>query len=258
MAPRYKDGLLDWVKENYLEMDVQELTARCNEKFGTALTVKAMGSLKKRYGLKGSPRARVFSQIFPPEICEYIEANYEGVGHQAMADKIRKEFGQEYTKQRIKTYYANHDLNSGLTGHFQKGQTSHNKGIKMSPEVYEKAAATMFRKGNKPHNAVPVGTIVLATIGYYKEKVAEPDVWEFCHIKAWKEANGEIPDGMMVSFKDGNRENWGIDNLFMITNEENGYLNSNHMRSECGELTEAAANVARLKLKVRKIRKERG
>ena len=257
MASRYPAGMLDWIRDCYMQMPLPELTAQCNSKFGTNLSNEAMRSLKKRYGLTGAPRARIYSQIFPPEICEYIETNYEGVGHQAMADKIREEFGQEYTKQQIKSFYKNHDLNSGLTGHFMKGQPSHNKGMKMSPEVYEKAKGTMFKPGNRPHNAVPVGTIVLATIGYYKEKIAEPDIWEYCHIKAWKEAYGDIPDGMLVSFKDGNRENWNVENLILLSKAEHGCLNASHMRSEFPEITEAAANVAKLKMKARKIRKER-
>lgn len=256
MASRYPAGMVEWIRDYYMQMPLPELTAQCNSKFSTNLSNKAMSSLKKRYGLTGAPRARVYSQIFPPEICEYIEANYEGVGHQAMADKIREEFGQEYTKQQIKSFYANHNLNSGLTGHFEKGQPSHNKGVKMSPEVYEKAKATMFKPGSRPHNALPVGTIVLATIGYYKEKIAEPDTWEFCHIKAWKEVHGEIPEGMMVSFKDGNRENWNIENLILISKAENGYLNSNHMRSDVAEVTESAAVLAKLAIKVRE--KKRG
>lgn len=257
MASRYPEGLLEYVKANYMQQDLRELTKNVNEIYGTNMSEKAMSSMKKRYKLSGGPRARVFSQVFPPDICRFIESNYEGVGHQAMADKIREEFGQEYTAQQIKSYYANHDLNSGLTGHFQKGQPSHNKGVKMSPEVYEKARATMFKPGNRPHNAVPVGTVVMATIGYYKEKIAEPDEWEFCHIKAWKDAHGEVPEGMIVSFKDGNREDWSIENLILLTKEENAYLNGMHMRSEFPEITMAAANVAKLAMKAKKIRKER-
>lgn len=256
-ANRYPEGMVDWIKANYINLTLPELTEICNDIFKTNLSKKAMSSLKKRYGLTGAPRAKVYSGTFPEEICCFIEENYLGTGHQQMADLIRKEFGQEYTAQQIKSYYANHDLNSGLTGHFKKGQASHNKGVKMSHEVYEKAKATMFKPGSRPHNAVPVGTVVMATIGYYKEKVAEPDEWEFCHIKAWKDAHGEIPEGMIVSFKDGNREDWSIENLILLTREENAYLNGTHMRSEFPEITAAAANVAKLVMKTRKIRKER-
>lgn len=257
MANKYPAGMVEWVKENYINLTLPELTEICNEKFKTNLSKKAVSSMKKRYGLTGAPKEKIYSKTFPKEICCFIEKNYQGTGHQQMADLIKQELGQEYTRQQIKSYYANHDLNSGLTGHFVKGQPSHNKGVKMSPEVYEKAKATMLKPGSRPHNTNEVGDIVLATIGYYKIKIAEPDVWKFCHIKAWEDAHGKVPEGMMVSFKDGNRENWDIGNLMLITNEENGFLNSNHLRSEFPEITEAAANMAKLQMKARKLRRER-
>ena len=256
-ANRYPEGMVDWIKANYINLTLPELTEICNMKFKTNLNKKAMSSLKKRYKLTGAPRAKVYSETFPEEICRFIENNYQGTGHQEMANLIQEKFGQEYTKQQIKSYYANHDLNSGLTGHFVKGQPSHNKGVKMSPEVYEKAKATMFKPGSRPHNAKEVGDIVLATIGYYKIKVAEPDVWEFCHIREWQQAHGEIPEGMMVSFKDGNIENWHLDNLMLITKGENAVMNTLHLRYDRAEATESGLLVAKVHQAAKARRKKR-
>lgn len=257
MANRYPEGMVDWIRENYINLTLPELTEICNMKFHTCLSIKSMSSLKKRYGFTGAPRAKVYSETFPEEICRFIEANYKGTGHQAMADLIREEFGREYTRQQLKSFYANHDLNSGITGHFVKGQPSHNKGVKMSPEVYEKAKATMFKPGSRPHNANEVGDIVLATIGYYKIKVAEPDEWEFCHIRAWQQAYGEIPEGMMVSFKDGNREDWSPENLMLITKSENAILNTRHLRFDRAEATESGLMVAKLESAIRKKKRRK-
>lgn len=257
MANRYPEGMVEWIRENYRSLTLPELTEICNAKYKTNLSKEAMSSLKKKYKFSGSPRTKVYSELFPKEICSFIESNYQGTGYQQMVDLIKQEFDREYTRQQIKSYYKNHDLNSGLTGHFVKGQPSYNKGVKMSPEVYEKVKATMFKAGNRPHNTNEVGDIVLATVGYYKIKVAEPNAWKFCHIKAWEDVNGPVPDGMMVSFKDGNRRNWNIENLMLISNEENGFLNSRHLRSEFPEITETAANMAKLKMKARDIRKKR-
>ena len=127
----------------------------------------------------------------------------------------------------------------------------------MSPEVYEKAKATMFKKGNKPHNMVPVGTIAKTTDGYYKIKVADPNIWEFCHIKTWKEANGEIPEGMMVSFKDGDHSHWNIENLMLITMQENSYMNHDGLRFTIPELTEAGLSIAKVKAAAKNARKRR-
>lgn len=254
---RYPEGMLDWIRENYMQLTLPELTEICNAKFHTSLNTKAMSSLKKRYKLTGAPRAKVYSKIFPEEVAAFIEKNHKGTGHQAMADLIRQQLGMEYTAQQIKSFYKNHNLNSGLTGHFVKGQPSHNKGVPMSPEVYEKAKATMFKPGSRPHNTNEVGDIVLATVGYYKIKVAEPDVWEFCHIRAWQRAYGEIPEGMLVSFKDGNRENWSLENLMLITREENAVMNQKHLRFDRAEATESGLLVAKVELAAKR-RKRKG
>lgn len=256
MPKRYPEGMLEWIRNNYLKLTVIELTESCNRKFKTDLSTEAMASLKKRYGFSGSPRVRKYSSLFPEEVAVFINKNYIGTGYLRMVELIKEQLGLEYTQKQIKAYYKNHKLNSGLTGHFVKGQASHNKGKKMSPEVYEKAKGTMYKVGNRPHNTNEVGEIVKTSDGYYKIKVAEPNVWEFCHIKAWKEKNGEIPKGMMVCFKDGNKENWNAENLMLITKSENAVMNQLKLRFDRAEATESGLLVAKLYCEVQKRRKE--
>ena len=81
-------------------------------------------------------------------------------------------------------------------------------------------------------------------------------MWEFCHIKAWKESHGEIPKGMLVSFKDGNKENWNVDNLMLITKGENAVMNQMKLRFNRAEATESGLLVAKLHRAAQKRRKE--
>ena len=256
MSKRYPEGMLEWVRENYLEMTIPELTEICNRKFRTDLSTVAMGALKKRYGFVGGPRVTKYSELFPKEVAVFISQNYVGTGYLMMTELIKEQFGLEYTKEQIKSYYANHNLNSGLTGRFEKGRISHNKGKKMSPEVYEKVKKTMFKDGHRPHNSNQVGEIVRTSEGYYKIKIAEPNVWEYCHIRAWKERYGEIPKGMLVSFKDGNKKNWNVDNLMLITKSENAVMNQMKLRFNRAEATESGLLVAKLHCAVQERRKE--
>lgn len=112
---------------------------------------------------------------WPESINQFIKENYLGTGHQAMADKINKRFGTQYTKAQIKNFYSRHKLNSGLTGHFKKGHVPANKGKKLSPENYKKVEKTMFKKGDKPHNILPVGSVIMRSDGYLAKKIAEPN-----------------------------------------------------------------------------------
>ena len=68
----------------------------------------------------------------------------------------------------------------------------------------------------------------------------------------YREHFGEIPDGYMVGFKDGNSDNMDPDNLFLLTNEENLEMNRHGTRSQFAPITEARLNVAKVRIAARK------
>lgn len=106
----------------------------------------------------------------------------------------------------------------GAHARFQKGHESWNKGLHYV--AGGRSAETRFKKGSVPHNTVPVGTVVMATDGYLKTKVAEPNKWKWTHRMNWEAVHGPIPKGMLLTFKDGNHENCDPSNLELITREE--------------------------------------
>jgi len=108
---------------------------------------------------------------------------------------------------------------------FKTGQTPLNKGKKMPAHIYEKLKNTMFKKGQLPHNtASSNGEIRIRThrsgirYKYMRVSIAK---WELYHRIIWQEANGPIPEEMLIVFKDGDTMNCSIENLEMITMEEN-------------------------------------
>lgn len=107
------------------------------------------------------------------------------------------------------------------------GNIPANKGKKMSPEVYEKAKATMFKKGGLPPNTKYDGAIRYRNprknrIGDHPYLFIRVSVgkWEMLHRYVWAQHHGPIPKGMNVVFKDGDTLNCDISNLEMITNKE--------------------------------------
>lgn len=106
----------------------------------------------------------------------------------------------------------------GTATRFQKGQVPWSKGRHF--DAGGRSAETRFKKGAMPHNHVPVGTKVKASIGQWKVKVAEPDEWRFVHRMNWEEANGPIPRGMVLAFKDRNQDNTDLANLELLTRRE--------------------------------------
>ena len=137
----------------------------------------------------------------------------------------------------------------GKATQFQKGHASANKGQKMSTEVYQKVAHTMFKKGTVPPNTQPIGTIHQRkdTRGkmyqYQYIKLADCK-WQLLNRYTWEMHNGPIPKGMVVVYKDGNYLNNDIANLLMITKKEN------MARNTIQRLPKELQQVMRLKCKL--------
>jgi hypothetical protein len=135
----------------------------------------------------------------------------------------------------------------GKATQFQKGHAPANKGQKMSKDLYEKVEKTMFKKGNKPMNTQPIGTIHQRkdTGGkmYLYIKLADSK-WQLLNRYTWEMHNGPIPKGMVVVYKDGDYMNNDITNLLMIT------LKENMARNTIQRLPKELQQVMRLKCKL--------
>lgn len=234
--------------ENAIGRTSQELADLVNGKYGTEYTKEEMQAFKKARKIKSGAKVK-YSETFPEEIAEYIKKNYIGIGHKRQTEILKEKFGREYTSQQIKAFYKNHKLNSGLTGYFLPGHEPLNKG--KPGKTTGNMAKTQFKKGNRPHNTVEVGTEVIRSDGYHATKIAEPNKWRLTHNLLWEEVYGDMPEGMMIDFKDGNRDNITISNLIMVSKAEHLEMNRNGcaLRSQIPELTEIGATVAKIRVK---------
>lgn len=117
----------------------------------------------------------------------------------------------------------------GIRHQFKKGHIPANKGRKqseyMTQEQIDRTKATRFTKGNIPASYKPVGYERINKDGYVEVKIAEPRTFRLKHRQVWIEHNGTIPPGCNIQFRDGNKQNFSIDNLYMISRSE-------QMRSE--------------------------
>ena len=256
---KYTDEMHQFIQKHYKDVSVKELAGIFNMHFGTGVSDVAMKSyLANRKMKNGRPAgcpAGIYSKQFPKEVAEYIHCNYKGTGHKEMAAALNGKFGTAYTASQMKGYYANHKLNSGLTGRFEKGHVPANKGQKMPPAVYEKAKATMFKKGNVPENHREAGSERITKDGYVEIKVAEPDKWRLKHIEIWERTNGPLPKGCVILFLDGNKQNTDISNLRLITRSELLVMNKNGIKGTDAETMNTAANLARLIDATNKLKK---
>ena len=113
---------------------------------------------------------------------------------------------------------ANHPNN--VAHRFQKGMIPANKGKKMPPDLYAKCQPTMFKKGQPSINKRPVGSERINVDGYIEVKVADPNRWRLKHRVVWEQTNGPILPGYNVQFRNGNRTDCRLENLYLIHHRE--------------------------------------
>lgn len=182
---------------------------------------------------------------FTDEEVEFIRECAPGTYREDIRKAFNEKFGTSITLSQLKNVMRKHNISNGIDGRFQKGQVPHNKGKKMSPEVYEKIKGTLFQKG---HNVKTrhVGEERIDKDGYVMVKIEQPNRWRLKHLTIWEKHYGPLPKGHMVIFLDGNIRNFDLDNLALITRAENLYLNRQKLRFEDKELTKSAVNIAKL------------
>lgn len=123
------------------------------------------------------------------------------------------------------------DGNKGVKYRFKKGNIPHNAGVKgWNPGG--NAKNTQFKQGNKPHTWIEIGSERITKEGYLQRKINDTGVkmndWVLVHKQLWEEINGTVPDGHIVVFKNGDKTDIRIDNLELISREENMRRNSVH------------------------------
>lgn len=262
MSQRYTREVHDFIRDNVEGRTAKELAEMTNARFGTDFSASSMKSYKNNHKLKsgtpcGLPKGRP-TEMYPAEVADFIQENYTGTSYAEMAVKLKEVFGREYTQRQIMGYYKNHKLNSGLTGHFEKGHIPKNKGEK--GYIAPGSEKGWFKEGNKPWDTVPVGTVVTKSDGYLWKKIDDKpgtwrQNWRQFHILIWEEANGPIPEGYRIIFKDKDKRNCTLGNLAMVSLAENAVMNNYGLRFESAEHTETGILIAKIKIAAKRRRK---
>lgn len=187
---------------------------------------------------------------------EWMKQYVPGHSYKEIAEAFQERFW-DITVGQVKTYIRVHGLNTGRTGHFKKGAVPHNKGKKMTPDVYEKCKATMFEKGHKPVNYRPVGSERINVEGYIEIKVKDPATWKLKHVWVYEQHNGPVPKSHIVTFRDGNCLNCDISNLILMSRNEHLIMARKHLFGYKDDEKEVAINIARMIAAGTKARKKR-
>ena len=162
---------------------------------------------------------------------DYLRQNYRTMFASEIAETLGRTTKSVHSRAYILRLHSDREKRSragklgticpeAIVHRFQKGLIPANKGKKMSPEAYAKAAHTMFKKGQIPVNHREVGSERVNADGYIEIKVAEPSRWRLKHRVIWEQVNGAIPRVHNVQFKNHNPLDCRIENLYLISRED--------------------------------------
>tara|TARA_R110002050_G_scaffold203556_1_gene338831 strand:- start:1595 stop:2230 length:636 start_codon:yes stop_codon:yes gene_type:complete len=197
-----------------------------------------------------------------PEQENYIKSHYLKKPVKQLATELGTTYG--VIMRRLKKWGlempAEVIAKNRAAGRFKKGSVPFTKGKKqadyLSPEAIERTKKTRFRKGSVPHNVSPVGDGHVVTRRdssnlYYKYIRISKGYWELYHRYLWRQHYGEIPEGQLVTFKDGDSLNVSIENLMLISKSENMLRNSLHNYPK--EIVPTLALINKLEKQLKKL-----
>lgn len=250
-----------YIKEHYMEMSRRDLAKELG------VSRSAVDSYMKRTGLK-VPR-EVWKKWmcdkqrkpFSPMEDEYIHRHIPNRSIKKIAKELKRD--QTYVSKRAHELgYSELIQEKAMKSRFQKGHETFNKGKNMKdyldPDTIEKIKKSQFQKGHEPHNTTYDGHVSLrhdskTGIPYFHIRVRKGH-FEHLHRYIWEKENGPVPEGKIVVFKNGDTLDVRIDNLQVISREENMLRNSKHNIPR--EVIPSMAMISQIKNKIKQYEEQ--
>lgn len=200
------------------------------------------------------------SRKLSPNIINWLEENVPGRPWKETFRMFKQEFpGFEWNLDAMKRTCYKHGIHNGINAQFKKGNEAWNKGMKgLRTPGSEKG---WFKKGQKSATEKPLGSEYTSD-GYVMVKVKmdgpRDKRWKLKHVLIWEKYNGPVPKDSVVTFLDGNKRNFDINNLACIRKGVNSVLNIKKLRSQNKEIFETRVAQIELDQKIKRITKNLG
>lgn len=246
-------------------MGKQDLTAAFNAEFGEQKTVNqikaALNNHKITCGRSRGALQKGKYRLVTQSQKVWIEQQYKSMTQPELLKAFNEEFGATLTANQLATFLKNHGINCGRTGHFEKGQQPWNTGTKgvMKPN------SGCFKPGQEARNRRPLySERIDAKDGFILIKVPErcphtgrPTRFKHKHVWIWEQEHGPVPEGMCVSFIDGDKLHCELENLELVTRGELAIRNKLQLNQQPEELKPAIKALAKLRVKANQLEASR-
>jgi hypothetical protein len=233
----------------------KEVTRLFNERFGMSVTETALKCLLNRNGLgnnHGRGVLRDDRKKYLPHHIRFLKGIVKGRSYAEITGMFNREFGCAISVHAMEALLGRYKLRNGRDCRIKPGNVPFNKGRKgYCASGSEKG---WFKPGQAPFNTMPLGSERVNAYGYveikYSERSGPPKArWKGKHVLIWEKANGPVPKGHVVIFADGNRRNFKLKNLIVVSRSELAVLNHESMLASHNEdITNVVVNIARLKV----------
>lgn len=261
MPIKYPDEQIEYLL-SLSGLQRKEMAERFNAKFGTHKNADTLASLCKRHGGRGGAK-----DYFTAEEDAWLEENRPRMFRDELADEFYKAFGKRRTANSLICRCHRNGIHCDDDGRFQKGNPSWHSG--MSVEEYkshfteESFAKGKFKKGERSiAYKYDVGDEVVRDDYVYVKISDDPTApasqqWRTKQRVVYEKYHGEVPEGHQITFIDGDKRNFSIDNLAAITDAERMCITANNWSGK-GEITRTGIAYAKLKTAIKEAKKKRG
>ena len=194
--------------------------------------------------------------VWTDEHEKYIRNNIKGKTKKEMTEMFNKEFGTDVTTDKMKGFCSRKRIRSGVDCKFKKGVPSWNKGKSFPSRG--KSAETQFKKGQKPDNTFPLGTIKITTDGYkfikIKKRGSKNECWKQYTHYLWEQKHGPVPKGYCLIHLNQNRSDCSEENIALVSRKELVRINKLNLTSTDRNLTKAGINFVKLLHKQKEVK----
>lgn len=230
------------------------------KEYPTCSSLRELADIMERsvYSLIGKANSlgirRKIIAVWTPDMDNVLKENYPYKETSEVAKMLGLTTKQILCRARRLKLHKSPEVFKGIreNGMFLKGHVPFNKGKKqhefMSEEVIQKTIATRFKKGQIPVNIKNVGYERVNVDGYVEIKTEKGFVLK--HRMLWEKYYGKIPKRHVIRFKNGNKQDVRIENLELVTFENN--MKDNTIHNYPPEIKTAIRSIANIKRRIKK------
>lgn len=196
---------------------------------------------------------------YTPEEKKWLRDHLEYRSFAELTGLFNKQFGVNVSRGSLQNACWRMGLSNKMKGKqeanrknlFKKGCIPWNKGRK----IHFAQNSGMFRKGQLPPSYRPVGSLYRKKCtDFLYIKVADPSVWRLYHHVVWEQAHGHpIPPNRDIIFADGNKNNFAIENLLLVSKADSVRLYTSGLNQPDADLTKAGLALVRLQRKIKEL-----